>query len=192
MKTREINNKYYIDAKVVMLDTKNSSPIQYVDESNLLLDSKPKTLYITFNEKIKEGDTVINNLDNLIGKCIRQITQAEIDDEEYSKIIASTDLSLKLPQPSKEFIQSFIESYDKGEVITDVLVEVEYLQEMYEEIKYFTQLKLKDNIIIIKKKEDRMFTLDDMKKACACGIDIAVKKGGNDFQPFEDLINSLI
>jgi 5,10-methylene-tetrahydrofolate dehydrogenase/methenyl tetrahydrofolate cyclohydrolase len=38
---------------------------------------------------------------------------------------------------------------------------------------------------------DKKYTLNDMKKACACGIDIACKDGGNDFQPFEDLINSL-
>ena len=38
---------------------------------------------------------------------------------------------------------------------------------------------------------NKKYTLNDMKKACACGIDIACKDGGNDFQPFEDLINSL-
>ncbi len=42
------------------------------------------------------------------------------------------------------------------------------------------------------KESDKQFTLDDMKKACACGIDICVKEGGNDFQPFEDLINSIV
>ena len=35
------------------------------------------------------------------------------------------------------------------------------------------------------------FTIDDMKKACAVGIDIANKEGENDFQPFEDLIKSI-
>ncbi len=39
--------------------------------------------------------------------------------------------------------------------------------------------------------KEKQFTLDDMKKAYACGIDICVKEGGNDFQPFEDLINSI-
>ena len=38
---------------------------------------------------------------------------------------------------------------------------------------------------------DKKFTLNDMKKACAIGIDIAIKEGPNDFQPFEDYINSL-
>lgn len=38
---------------------------------------------------------------------------------------------------------------------------------------------------------DKKFTLDDMKKACAVGIDIVNKEGENNFQPFEDLIKSL-
>jgi hypothetical protein len=50
-------------------------------------------------------------------------------------------------------------------------------------IKGYTQCQ-EDN-------KDKKFTLDDMKKACAIGIDIAIKEGPNDFQPFEDLINSL-
>lgn len=39
--------------------------------------------------------------------------------------------------------------------------------------------------------KDKKYNLDDMKKACACGIDIACKEGENDFEPFADLINSL-
>lgn len=37
----------------------------------------------------------------------------------------------------------------------------------------------------------KKYTIDDMKKACSIGIDIVNKEGANDFQPFEDLINSL-
>ena len=60
--------------------------------------------------------------------------------EELKKIIATTDTSLtittyyeiegnqqiQLPQPSQQFIEKYIESYDKSEVITDVLVEYEF------------------------------------------------------------------
>lgn len=38
---------------------------------------------------------------------------------------------------------------------------------------------------------DKKYTEEDMKKACACGIDIVCKEGPNDFQLFEDLINSI-
>ena len=45
------------------------------------------------------------------------------------KIIATTDISLvkeyNLPQPSQQFIQKYIEEYNKGNIITDVLVEYE-------------------------------------------------------------------
>jgi len=43
----------------------------------------------------------------------------------------------------------------------------------------------------LNKQQDKQFSLNNMKKACAVGIDIACKEGENDFQPFEDLINSL-
>jgi hypothetical protein len=42
-----------------------------------------------------------------------------------------------------------------------------------------------------KAQENKMFSLNDMKKACSIGIDIACKEGENDFKPFEDLINNL-
>lgn len=40
----------------------------------------------------------------------------------YKEILSSTDTSLNLPKPSQQFIIKYIESYNKGEVITDVLV----------------------------------------------------------------------
>ena len=43
------------------------------------------------------------------------------------KIIATTNASLDLPQPSKQFIEKYIEEYNKGNVITDVLVEYELI-----------------------------------------------------------------
>ena len=45
------------------------------------------------------------------------------------KIIATTDISLvkeyNLPEPSQSFIQKYIEEYNRGNIITDVLVEYE-------------------------------------------------------------------
>ena len=47
------------------------------------------------------------------------------------KIIATTDISLvkeyNLPQPSQQFIQKYIEEYNRGNIITDVLVEYELI-----------------------------------------------------------------
>jgi len=95
----------------------------------------------------------------------------------WKKIIATTDTSLFtladcpvrgavsnikyiLPQPSQQFIEKYIESYNKGEVITDVLVEYKEYDPKY----WFTKgrsllpeiLKInnKDNTITIKKLKD--------------------------------------
>lgn len=102
------------------------------------------------------------------------------------KIIATTDSSLKiqdittkhigrkvisvegtslLPQPSQQFITKYIEEYNKGNIITDVLVEYEVVPNpVYNGSNYFdahninivTKLKInpKDNTITIKKIKD--------------------------------------
>ena len=84
------------------------------------------------------------------------------------KIIATTDTSLNslqgdkllggtivksLPQLSQQFIEKYIESYNKREVITDVLVEYEYRNDRITKGDMRTQLKVnsKDNTITIKK-----------------------------------------
>ena len=38
-----------------------------------------------------------------------------------------TDLKFVLPQPSQQFIQKYIEEYNKGNIITNVLVEYELI-----------------------------------------------------------------
>ena len=110
----------------------------------------------------------------------------EIPDEGHNgdwckKIITTTDTSLYihqketislpervfyLPQPSQQFIQKFVEEYNKGNIITDVLVEYELISnEEYfgntvnpdDDVPYFDErLKInhKDNTITIKKVKD--------------------------------------
>lgn len=107
-----------------------------------------------------------------------------LDKTDLQKIIATTDTSLKisideyyntsshgrvyytkeLPQPSQQFIEKYIESYNKGEVIDDVLVEYEEINiglNLTRGIKYLVntfenKLKInpKDNTITIKKLKD--------------------------------------
>lgn len=98
----------------------------------------------------------------------------------WKKIIATTDTSLFtladcpvrgaasnikyiLPQPSQQFIEKYVESYNKGEVITNVLVEYEnhsegnlYGNPMMIKPELLTRLKVnpKDNTITIKKLKD--------------------------------------
>lgn len=67
---------------------------------------------------------------------------------------------------------------DNMSALTKVKVAVEYgFKVCYEQFQ--------------KESFDKKYTLDDMKKACAVGIDIVNKEGENNFQPFEDLIISL-
>ena len=127
---------------------------------------KPQHLYITSDDEIKEGDWFINIRQGYIGKpskCIRKY-----------KIIATTDTSLKiktyyeiednqeinLPQPSQQFIDKYIEEYNKGNIITDVLVEYEKTNIgsiiNVSKRNFIEQLKInpKDNTITIKKLKD--------------------------------------
>ena len=140
-------------------------------------------LYIISNDEIKEGDWYINLLqDNTIYQ--NNIKNYNVNKSYFKKIIATTDTSLKiprknshtnsvwkldgalLPQPSKQFIEKYIEEYNKGNVITDVLVEYELISnEEYfgntvnpdNDVPYFDEkLKInpKDNTITIKKVKD--------------------------------------
>ena len=192
MKTLEINDKHYIECKVVLLATDDKTTIWQLNESNHLTicgndhGETPisreecnlsdqyiaRHLYITSDEEIKEGDWCLG--DDFVYKY-RDINTFSFQLKERSKkIIATTDSSLtitmqdsylgklyELPQPSKEFIQSYIESYNN--VIEDVLVEVGALNDTYKMLikegyvpkdANIQQLKLNnDNTIIIKKKE---------------------------------------
>lgn len=102
-------------------------------------------LYITSDDEIKEGDWFIG--DNISLKQCTLNNAGNINfkggwysgSENCKKIIATTDTSLKvktyyeiegnqevnLPQPSQQFIEKYIESYNKGEVITNISVEYE-------------------------------------------------------------------
>jgi hypothetical protein len=108
-------------------------------------NGKPHHLYIISNDKIKEGDYYLFFKNNSICKA-EFLTEENIEVLEglrkikaVQKIIAATDTLLIedkrtyicglmdkpniLPQPSQQFIEKYIESYNRGDVITDVLVE---------------------------------------------------------------------
>lgn len=95
------------------------------------------------------------------------------------KIIATTNNNLKvckvdrdndetysesLPQPSKEFIEAYVESHNNGNIIEKVLVEYEQEDgfgntENFKTFSRYNYLKLKkDNTIITKKFEEKLFS----------------------------------
>ena len=128
-------------------------------------------LYVLSTEKIKEGDWVFH----LDSKTILKYDLDEKANNTYKKIIATTDDSLgfsfkvnhgasttttftSLPRPSQQFIKKYVESYNKGNVITDILVEYEeggsYSGNKGLIIKEWLKINPKDNTITIKKVKD--------------------------------------
>ena len=147
---------------------------------------KHQHLYIISDDKIKLFDCVYNNKKNIVEQINSKtqlifVLEENKENQTFKKIIATTDTSLYihqketislpervfyLPQPSQQFIQKFVEEYNKGNIITDVLVEYELISnEEYfgntvnpdDDVPYFDErLKInhKDNTITIKKVKD--------------------------------------
>ena len=141
-------------AQVIMLPTKVSNI--YKDRLNKLWywasptleTSIAQHLYIISDDEIKVGDNVFNIKDNHYGGTVNENNLLDAKLLSYiKKIIATTDSSLGfiiprftsgnrsavdvsekvlLPQPSQQFIEQYIEYYNKGAVITDVLVEYKW------------------------------------------------------------------
>jgi len=104
-------------------------------------------LYIISDDKIKEGDWFYDLETKKVYQQSGALSTRVVMSSHYShyidnckKIIATTDTSLtfvsslhdinymkdckyNLPQPSQQFITKYIEEYNKGNIITDVLVE---------------------------------------------------------------------
>lgn len=120
----------------ILIETKNDSRLftmngvlKYTFNGGFLCYHPPKWLMFNLhiisldpNEKIEEGDWYIDDCDK-----VRQAVTSDKDywnaRPDYHKIIASTDKSLDLPQPSLEYIQQFIEEYNTDD-IKDVRVEM--------------------------------------------------------------------
>lgn len=142
---------------------------------------KFQEVYIISDDEIKEGDYVYDSYKNSVYLASKVVihNMKSLEYEIYlKKIIATTDTLLKdsnldifafsndernqLPQPSQQFIEKYIESYNKNEVITNVLVEYDsYNKNMLPEtgeniniMEYYPKVNPKDNTITIKKLKD--------------------------------------
>ena len=112
---------------------------------------------ISYIEKPDNGDYYI--IDD-VPELLKNNGLVFIDDS-CRKVIATTDKTLsqtsrtEIPQPSQQFIQKYIEEYNKGNVITDVLVEYDYLLDDRAVLPYWNlKVNTKDNTITIKKVKD--------------------------------------
>lgn len=169
------------NAKVGMLTTNEKANITLTAEENLNLSVPMKKgdinvkqhLYIITDDEILPNDYYINTINNIVSQASKNHKNSNgIVGSKLKKIIATTDKSLQiikenypkksqrtiinLPQPSPEFINKYIDEYNKGNIIIDVLVE--YWNGVYEN-EYDTSIKLdKNGFITIKKKEVKLYS----------------------------------
>ena len=125
-------------------------------------------LYFTSEEEIREGDYYYSLTADAWFKQGR-LSFTNPNERLCKKIIASTDPSLGLPQPSTSFIEKYISEYNKGNIIEKVLVDyykghinvykesipIDCKVGYFNEFGEFEGLKIsKDNTIIISKVKD--------------------------------------
>ncbi len=123
-------------AKDSILLNKLSIGFPYGKETHSL---KPYYLYVLSDDKIEQNDWVFDSRDNTIYQIKLSLDGANV----IFKVIATTDSSLQikkesrkighltfhnvyvdgLPKPSQSFINKYIEKYNKGEQINEVMVE---------------------------------------------------------------------
>ena len=115
-------------------------------------------------------------------------TSLEIFDKELSDM-HSVKVNILLPEPSQQFIQKYIEEYNKGNIIEDVLVEYgkEYVDE--KDAYGYNKLKInpKNNTITIKKAKDS-WTREEVIELCRQAFIDGTYAGG--FGPNEKTIDS--
>jgi hypothetical protein len=145
-------------------------------------------LYIISDDEIKLFDWVYNNKENIVEQITSKtqlifVLEENKENQTFKKIIATTDISLieesrlmrecfplTIGQPSQQFIENYIEEYNRGNIITDVLVEYEEWCNCNGSVKMrkhlrttkcdkcieWNELKInpKDNTITIKKVKD--------------------------------------
>ena len=134
-------------------------------------------LYITSDDKIKEGDWYYDTNHNAIGKYD---SSAQIG----KKIVATTDKSIMhlsnngrvgypLPNIHESFIQDYIKAYNEGNPITEVELEVDE-DLTYNGLAQYTvinnPLKIKtnsDNTVIV--HQSKMYSEDDIYMAIDFG-----------------------
>ena len=111
-----------------MFDKEEKGKLIFAD-SNIRTPTQLQNLYIILDKKPDNGDYYI--IDG-ISEVLKNNGLKFIDDN-CKKIIATTDKTLsqtnrtEIPQPSQQFIQKYIEEYNRGNIITDVLVEYELI-----------------------------------------------------------------
>ena len=179
------NNKYFSNELLLCVNKETKNVLKFGNNSPFdILGGyfKPQHLYFLSDEEIKEGDWYIFNWAG--EKDIQKFSKEQYNDRENhkhlynnacKKIIATTDKSLVekvlakrdeigdlykqfyLPQPSQSFLEKFVEEYNKGNQIKEVMVEYEGMLDDNNVLAWGSnKLKVnpKDNTITIRKMKD--------------------------------------
>ena len=134
-------NKPTVKGNILLSERTNSIELSYMEGDTKWL--KPQHLYITSTEKIKESDWCINTGGNINHSFPFRVTKDVLNNTFIKKIIATTDSELQylqdktkciadliienkvfLPKLSNSFIKKFASEYNKKNVISGGLVEV--------------------------------------------------------------------
>jgi hypothetical protein len=142
-----IGGKAYKKCQIVILSTNNSTGLfttrdclQYSLIDKVRTNNEGRHLYILSDDEINKDDWYLNLEDNTINKANDWIYVSIC-----KKIIASTDsltigvakngnhsgYPIYIPKPPDSFIQKFIERYNEGNPITEVLVELQGVKRDY-------------------------------------------------------------
>ena len=161
---------------------------------------KHQHLYIISDDKIKLFDLVYNNKENIVEQITSKtqlifVLEENKENQTFKKIIATTDKTLsqtsrtEIPQPSQQFIEKYIEEYNKGNVITDIMIEYEYSEVKEKLYNYLNNPKInpKDNTITIKKVKDS-WNREEVIELCKQAFIDGTYAGG--FGPDEKTIDS--
>ena len=187
--------------QVIILPTENNTNIVKILKDNLHYTTSKnipggiyQNLYIISDDEIKEGDYRYSKIQNNVTLAVKTDINTNYYKETknyYFKVIAATDNSLtlshggdfgnnivkSLPKPSQQFIEKYIESYNKDKIITDVLVEMEIDEEIAGYEHSYLKINPKENTITIKKlkdnwnKEEIIELLKDFKLEIESAID---------------------
>ena len=163
-----------ITGKDRMINIKSNGLMEHEDYIGQHLD-------IISDDEIGLFDWVYNNKENIVEQINSKaqlifVLEENKENQTFKKIIATTDTSLYihqketislpervfyLPQPSKQFIRKYIEEYNKGNIIEDVLVEYKFNDFKFmatlcttKEEEYILKINSKNNTINIKKVKD--------------------------------------
>ncbi len=162
--------------QVVMLPTESKTGIQLAPDNTFRFTSNNSwtsyALYFISDEKLEDGDWCFYKNGDLEG--VRQIIDGQRPKTMIlRKIIATTDALLirkrdivfqdntsdyvyDLPQPSQQFLEKYIDAYNRGDIITEVEVEYEsYSRLDHPNMANWEQLKINsDNTINIKSAKE--------------------------------------